>query len=88
MSDESSSEHLTVWPPPRFMTEAELRKFFGLSERALNRLRQVRGFPSRDVLISKTDRTAVDRFFDFRAGIEKPGGVKMIEPMDGVECFD
>ncbi|GLR45638.1 hypothetical protein GCM10007880_61560 [Mesorhizobium amorphae] len=54
---------------PRFMTDQELRAFFGLSERALYRLRFTRQFPTKDPLINKTDRRAVDIFFDRRARI-------------------
>ncbi|MCO5085101.1 MAG: hypothetical protein M9939_26505 [Mesorhizobium sp.] len=71
------------------MTDEQLRSHFGLSERALNRLRATRRFPQRDELINKTDRRAVEAFFDRRAGIHSPvvagafaGGI------DGEENFD
>ena len=51
------------------MTDGELRAFFGLPERALYRLRLTNHFPRRDELIGKTDRRAVERFFDRRAGL-------------------
>lgn len=53
---------------PRFMSDAEIREYFGLSEGALSRLRMLQQFPRKDPLINKTDRVAVDRFFDYRAG--------------------
>jgi hypothetical protein len=55
--------------PPRFMTDEQLRLYFGLSHRALMRLRGTRAFPARDRLVDKTDRRAVELFFDQRAGI-------------------
>ncbi len=55
--------------PPRFMTDEQLREYFGLTERALTRLRATRDFPRRDPLVNKTDRRAVDVYFDRRAKI-------------------
>lgn len=63
---------------PRFMTDAELLQHFGISRRALQRLRLLNGFPGKDALVGKTDHKAVDRFFDARAGIGDLG-------MDGQE---
>lgn len=54
---------------PRFVTDQQLREHFGISDRALQRLRLLRDFPRRDPLIGKTDRRAVDVFFDWRAGL-------------------
>lgn len=72
---------------PRFMTDAELRLHFGLSERALTRLRATGLFPRKDQLVGKTDRKLVDSFFDHRAGIAgfDPQGWF---PPDGEEHFD
>ena len=57
---------------PRFMNDQQLRSHFGISQRALQRLRATGYFPSKDALIGKTDRRAVDRYFDTRAGIPQP----------------
>ncbi|WP_354063896.1 hypothetical protein [Devosia sp. 2618] len=51
------------------MIDAELRAYFGLSERALQRLRMTGKFPKKDALIGKTDSKAVDHYFDQRAGL-------------------
>jgi hypothetical protein len=70
---------------PRFLTDAELRVVFGLTERALARLRASTGFPRKDALIGKTDRRAVEAFFDRRAGI-----ITQADPLlsvDGEEDF-
>ncbi|HEV7253454.1 MAG TPA: hypothetical protein VGN97_10205 [Mesorhizobium sp.] len=57
------------------MTDEELRAVFGLSGRALNRLRATGKFPAKDPLVGKTDRRAVDAFFDRRAGLSSgPSG--------------
>lgn len=75
--------------PPRFMTDQELRDHFGLTERALTRLRSTRAFPQKDGLINRTDRRAVELFFDRRAGILSPstiGGNPAV--MDGDENFN
>jgi len=74
---------------PRFMTDDELRAHFGLSLRALNRLRATRKFPARDALVNKTDRRAVELYFDQRAGIHSPvaAGGWSAAP-DGDENFD
>jgi hypothetical protein len=77
-------------PPPRFMTDAELREHFGLSERALRRLRLTGKFPHKDPLIGKTDCRVVDLFFDQRAGLATTsmapcGGFTVT---DGEEYFD
>lgn len=73
---------------PRFMTDDELRRHFGLSERALDRLRAGRSFPRKDGLINKTDRRAVEVFFDQRAGIASPMAGGFAAVMDGEERFD
>lgn len=57
---------------PRFMTDQQLRQWFGLSERALDRLRATRHFPAKDGLVNKTDRRSVEVFFDRRAGLASP----------------
>lgn len=67
---------------PRFMTDAELRQHFGLSERAMTRLRATKHFPRKDPLIGKTDRKVVERFFDHRAGLTGPAPIP-----DGDEHF-
>ena len=58
------------FPPhwPRFMTDRELRAYFGLSERALKRYRALKEFPQKDVVVGKTDSLAIGRFFDWVAG--------------------
>jgi len=74
---------------PRFMTDQQLRDHFGLPERALDRLRATRTFPQKDGLVNKTDRRAVEVFFDRRAGIPSPiavGGHTAVT--DGEENFD
>lgn len=74
---------------PRFMTDQELRAWFGLSERALDRLRATRHFPPRDQLVHKTDRRSVEVFFDRRAGLDSPsraGGIPAAA--DGEENFN
>ncbi|WP_157928851.1 hypothetical protein [Pararhizobium haloflavum] len=74
---------------PRFMTDDQLRAYFGLSDRALQRLRATRAFPQRDNLINKTDRRAVELFFDRRAGIASSMGVGTVATaLDGDENFD
>ncbi|MER9769015.1 hypothetical protein NKJ09_23455 [Mesorhizobium sp. M0189] len=75
--------------PARFMTESELRRHFGLSERALTRLRLTKGFPRKDALVDKTDRKAVEKFFDARAGLTSGSpvdGNQVVE--DGEENFN
>lgn len=67
------------------MTDAQMRKHFGLSERALQRLRNANNFPKRDELIGKTDSKAVDRYFDGRAGLLPPARIAY---EDGQEKFD
>ncbi|MBP0616514.1 hypothetical protein [Jiella mangrovi] len=54
---------------PRFMTDKELRAYFGLSERALRRYRALKEFPQKDIVVGKTDSVAVTRFFDWVAGL-------------------
>lgn len=71
---------------PRFMTDEQLRDNFGLSERALRRLRAMRGFPRRDAITKRTDSRMVDRFFDNRAGLEAPSGGSNLAA-DGMENF-
>lgn len=71
------------------MTDEELRAFFDLTERALLRLRAGGNFPKRDVLVNKTDRRAVEIYFDRRAGILSSVGAGGLAPVvDGKECFD
>ncbi|TFF21981.1 hypothetical protein E3C22_15130 [Jiella endophytica] len=62
-----SEETTPHWP--RFMSDKELRAFFGLSERALRRYRALKEFPQKDIVANKTDSVAVARFFDWVAGI-------------------
>jgi hypothetical protein len=77
------------FPSPRFMTDEQLRKHFGLSDRALSRLRMNQGFPRRDDVTNKTDRKAVDLFFDLRAGIRSPKFAgEVAGRLDGEENFD
>ncbi|MBF0680438.1 MAG: hypothetical protein IR164_16035 [Devosia sp.] len=86
---ESQRANGALLHPPRFMTDEELRLHFGLSERALNRLRCTARFPRRDSLINKTDRRAVEHFFDRRAGISSPVGAAMGAVVDdGEENFN
>lgn len=74
---------------PRFLTDEELRSFFGLSERALTRLRATARFPAKDGLINKTDRRAVELFFDRRAGISSQvGAINGMAALDGEENFN
>lgn len=70
---------------PRFMTDQGLREHFGLSDRALRRLRAVREFPKKDVLVGRTDSKAVDRFFDSRSGLDSTSGYSR---PDGKENWD
>lgn len=63
MSDEPSRH----WP--RFMTDKDLRAYFGLSDRALRHYRGLKEFPAKDVVAGKTDSVAVSRFFDWVAGL-------------------
>lgn len=73
---------------PRFMTDEQLRQYFGLTERALTRLKASRSFPAKDALIGKTDCRAVEIYFDRRAGIASSfplGGNQVAE--DGEENF-
>ena len=73
---------------PRFMTDDELRSYFGLSERALNRLRATNRFPQRDALINKSDRRAVELFFDRRSGLASPmAAINGMAAPDGEENF-
>ncbi|AWC22218.1 hypothetical protein CO731_01674 [Aminobacter sp. MSH1] len=60
------------------MTDEQLREHFGLSEKALYRLRGLNNFPKKDGLIGKTDSRVVDLFFDQRVGIASPlrGGLR------------
>lgn len=73
---------------PRFMTDEQLRQYFGLTERALNKLKATRSFPKKDALIGKTDCRAVEIYFDRRAGLapsSRVGGNQVAE--DGEENF-
>ncbi|GHA13587.1 hypothetical protein GCM10007989_05230 [Devosia pacifica] len=71
---------------PRFMSDEQLRHHFGLSERALRRLRSMRSFPRRDAITNRTDSRMVDRFFDNRAGIDAPSTGSALAA-DGKENF-
>jgi hypothetical protein len=51
------------------MTDEQLRKHFGLTERALLRLRLTGKFTNKDPLVGRTDSKAVDQFFDQRLGV-------------------
>lgn len=84
------NEHVRFSVPPRFMTDQELRAYFGLSERALIRLRCTPTFPRKDKLTNRTDRRAVDLFFDRRAGIVSSTVVGAVQGAvtDGEEHFD
>lgn len=74
---------------PRFMTDQQLREHFGLSERALVRLRATKSFPRKDELINRTDRRAVEVFFDRRSGIASPMAVgAKVAVFDGEENFN
>lgn len=74
---------------PRFLTDEELRQCFGLSERALTRLRATQRFPQRDPLINKTDRRAVELFFDRRSGLTSPmSAISEMALVDGEENFN
>lgn len=75
---------------PRFMTDTELKEHFGLSDRALMRLRATCSFPSKDLLIGKTDSRAVHFFFDRRIGLESDSsrGGDLFAVNDGKENFD
>lgn len=55
---------------PRFMTDAMLMEFFGLSYRALRRLKAMRDFPRKDAITNRTDSKAVDRFFNNLSGLD------------------
>lgn len=73
---------------PRFLNDEELRACFGLSERALTRLRATTRFPQKDGLINKTDRRAVELFFDRRAGLASPvAAINGMAFIDGEENF-
>lgn len=71
--------------PPRMMSDAELRGYFGLSDRALRMLKGDRQFPRKDALVGKTDRKAVDFYFDRRSGLPHPSAVDNV--VDGQEEF-
>lgn len=74
---------------PRFMTDEQLRAHFGLSERALTRLRATPQFPKKDGLIHRTDSRAVEVYFDRRAGIASPrAAINGMAVIDGEEHFD
>ena len=51
------------------MTDKELKAYFGLSDRALKRYRELKEFPQKDVVAGKSDSAAIARFFDWVAGI-------------------
>lgn len=72
---------------PRFQTDDQLIKCFGISQRALNALRSNARFPQRDPVLKKTDSKAVDAFFDSRAGLsfQSPNHIEALE--DGEENF-
>ena len=67
MSVAMSEETTPHWP--RFMTDKDLRAYFGLSERALKNFRALKEFPQKDIVAGKTDSAAVARFFDWVAGL-------------------
>ena len=74
---------------PRFLNDEELRACFGLSDRALTRLRATNRFPPKDGLINKTDRRAVELFFDRRSGLPSPmAAINGMATPDGEEHFD
>lgn len=58
---------------PRFMTDQQLRSYFGLTERALVRLNAMREFPKRDAITNRRDSRAIDLFFDRMSGLEPHG---------------
>ncbi|MCJ8310943.1 MAG: hypothetical protein HRU27_19400 [Rhizobiaceae bacterium] len=70
-------------PQARFLTDGELRQVFGLTENALKALRKNRRFPRHHPLFKKTDRRAVDLYFDNESGI---GQFSAFKP-DGKENF-
>jgi len=83
------NQHVRFSVPPRFMNDTELRAYFGLSERALNRLRCTPTFPRKDKLTNRTDRRAVDLYFDRRAGIvSSASGDIPVAAIDREENFD
>lgn len=67
---------------PRFMTDGELQKRFGLSERSLRRCRLLAGFPKRDEIINKTDSRAVEAFFDQRASLDVSTQGRILVPQE------
>ena len=73
----------SVNPQARFLTDGELRRVFGLTESALKALRKKRTFPRHHPLFRKTDRRAVDLYFDNESGI---GQISALKP-DGRENF-
>ena len=77
--------HRTMSVPPRMMTDAELREYFGLPERALRSLRADRAFPRKNPIVGKTDRRAVDNYFDRVAGLANPLSADNV--VDGQEDF-
>jgi hypothetical protein len=64
------------------MTDEELRRSFGIPQRALRELKKARGFPAKGPLLGKTDSRAVDFFFDLRSGVQTGSTVP-----DGPENF-
>ena len=75
-------------PAPRWMTDAQVIKHFGLSQNALKTLRSNRSFPQRDPVLRKTDSKAVDAFFDNRSGLAVQSvSIGQMVP-DGEENFE
>ncbi|TPW26401.1 hypothetical protein [Pararhizobium mangrovi] len=74
---------------PRFMNDTQLKEHFGLSDRALTRLRATHLFPRKDGLIGKTDSRAVHFFFDRRIGLDSDSSRdNFVAVNDGKENFD
>lgn len=84
----SAEDAFVSMHPPRFMSDEQLRAYFGISERALSRLRAIKTFPAKDALITKTDRRAVEIFFDRRSGIAPSVGSGTVAAPDGKENFN
>ena len=78
-------KHFEAPAAPRMMTDTELQQFFGISAAALKKLRADPRFPRKDGIINKTDRRAVDTYFDIRAGLNNPSMVG--KAADGKENF-
>lgn len=68
------------------MTVSELLAYSGLSEHAL--LRLIGGFPRKDARTGKTDRKAVDRYFDLGSGLPARFAKGGMAHVDGTDSFD